>query len=73
MQQPTPTKKPIKFIEFKVPTPKGDMVTTPFIFNKWVPTPDSTWVTPATIFYTRVLGGAIVSEAKFMDNLQEMR
>lgn len=73
MQQPTPLKKPIIFKQFKVPTHKEDIVTTPFIFNKWVASPDTTWVTPANIFYTRVLGGALVAEEVFMAKMNEIR
>jgi hypothetical protein len=50
MQTPNLQKKPIIFKQFKMPTPKEDMVTTPFLFNKWVGKADTTWVTPANIF-----------------------
>ena len=73
MQQATTIKKTIIFKEYKVPTHKEDMVTTPFIYNQWVPKPDTTWVTPANIFYTRVLGGALVSEDVFMAKMNEIR
>jgi hypothetical protein len=73
MQQPTTNKRPIIFKQFKVPTHKEDMVTTPFMFNKWVATPDTTWVTPVNIFYTRVFGGAVVAEQEFMAKMQGIR
>jgi len=73
MEQATSTKKTIIFREFKVPTHKDDMVTTPFIFNKWVSKPDSTWATPSTIFYSRVFGGALVAEEEFMAKMKEIR
>lgn len=73
MQQPPIIQKTIIFKQYKVPTHKEDMVTTPFIFNKWVTKPDTTWVTPATIFYTRVLGGALVAEEEFMAKMKEIK
>ena len=73
MQQPSKTKFPIIFKHFKMPTPKEDMVTTPFIYNKWVPKPDTTWVTPANIFYMKVLGGALVTEEDFMAKMKDIR
>jgi hypothetical protein len=73
MQTPTTQKKPIIFKQYKMPTPKEDMVTTPFLFNKWVPKADTTWVTPANIFYMKVLGGALVTEEEFMAKMKEIR
>ena len=73
MHEPSPTKKPIIFKPIKVPTHKGDLVTTPFIFNKWVANQDTTWVTAATIFYTRVFGGALVEEREFMEVMHRIR
>jgi hypothetical protein len=73
MQAPSIQNKPIIFKQFKMPTPKEDMVTTPFIFNKWVAKADTTWVTPANIFYMKVLGGALVAEQEFMTKMKEIR
>ncbi len=73
MQTPTTQKKPIIFKHYKMPTPKEDLVTTPFLFNKWVAKADSTWVTPANIFYMKVLGGALVTEGEFMAKMKDIR
>lgn len=73
MQQPTTNNRPIILKQFKVPTHKEDLVTTPFIFNKWVSSPDTTWVTPVNIFYTRVFGGALVAEQEFMAKMEDIR
>jgi hypothetical protein len=70
MQQATSTKGSITFKEFKVPTHKDDIITNPFMFfNK----KDTTWATRAKIFYTRVLGGAIMEESKFMKYMECIR
>jgi hypothetical protein len=50
----TPVKRTIFFKQFKVACPRDDVATIPLFHNKWVPTPDTTWVTPATMFYNKV-------------------
>jgi hypothetical protein len=61
----TPVKRTILFKQFKVTCPREDTATIPLFHNKWVSTPDSTWVTPSTMFYQKVLGEGIMLEDEY--------
>lgn len=69
MQAPAP-KKPIIFKQAKVVGPRDDQVTIPLIHNKWISTPDTTWVTPAIMFHKKVLGDGIIDEDTFIKRLE---
>lgn len=56
----TPVKRTIYFKQFKVHCPKDDQATIPLFHNRWVATPDTTWVTPADMFHKKVRGTSVL-------------
>lgn len=71
-----PSKKFINFKEGMLNGPRGDLITIPLVHNKWTAKPDTTWMTPTTIFHDKVLTTALVERPTFwraMDLLASTR
>lgn len=54
-----PTSRNTLYKQFKVHCPMDDQATIPLLYNDWLPTPDTSWVTPAALFWRKVRGAHI--------------
>lgn len=59
-----PASRTTKYRQFKVHCLRDDQATIPLLCNDWLPTPDTAWVTPAALFWSKVRVALISSPHK---------
>ncbi|KAL4855767.1 hypothetical protein ACK3TF_003839 [Chlorella vulgaris] len=60
-----PASRTTKYRQFKVHCLRDDQATIPLLCNDWLPTPDTAWVTPAALFWSKVMGEGIIGYGPF--------
>ncbi|KAL4855398.1 hypothetical protein ACK3TF_003947 [Chlorella vulgaris] len=60
-----PASRTTKYMQFKVHCLRDDQATIPLLCNDWLPTPDTAWVTPAALFWSKVMGEGIIGYGPF--------